>query len=115
MRLILLTFMVCANILAADPRRTTEPEAMNYLRSKPTAAKSKRTFHPFRFLRRLGNAESEFALRLSSWGIQREVEAGNSEALPRPSSLTDTSTSVPQGPPGTASDLQQIKPGASKE
>jgi hypothetical protein len=62
----------------------------------PKAAKSKRIFHPLRLLRRLGKAETEFALRLSSWGIQREVEASYSEALPHPSPATEASTSMPQ-------------------
>jgi hypothetical protein len=96
MRLILLTFMVCADSLAADPRRTIESITMSDLRSQPKAAKSKRTFRPLRLLRRLGNAESEFGLRLSSWGIQRKVETGNSEILPRPTPLTETSASMPQ-------------------
>lgn len=96
MRLMLLTLVVCANILAADPRRATEPEAMNDLRMRHKAPKSKRAFHPLRLLCRLGNAESEFALRLSSWGIPREGEAVNSDALPRPSPLTETSKSMTQ-------------------
>ena len=97
MRLMLLTFMVCASILAAEPRRAVEPEAMNDLLMRHKAPKSKRTFHPLRLLRRLGNAESEFALRLSSWGIPREGEAINLEALPHPSPLKEASKSMPQG------------------
>src|SRR5690348_1245113 len=92
MRLILLTLMVCAGSLAADLKTATEPELMNDLRSKPKAAKSKRSFHPLRLIHRLGKAESELAFRLSSWGIQREVDAGKSDALPRPSPLTEAST-----------------------
>lgn len=103
MRLILLIFMVCASILAADPRRTTEPDATNDLRSRPKAAKSKRTFHPLSLLRRLGQTESEFAFRLSSWGIQREGAVGNSAVSLRPSPFTETSTSTPQGPLAGAS------------
>jgi hypothetical protein len=70
-RFMLSTFMVFASMLAADPVRTTEPGAISDSRPVPKAAKSKRTFRPLRFLRRLGSAESEFALRLSSLGIQR--------------------------------------------
>jgi len=98
MRVILLTFMVCAGILAQDPGRTTEPKAKNDLPAEPNAAKSVRKFHPLRLLRRLGRAESEFALRLSSWGIPREVEAVNSGALAGPILLTDASTSMLLGP-----------------
>ena len=83
MRLILLTFMLYGSTLAADPRRMTAPQGMNDLRSRPEAAKSKRTFHPLRLLRRLGEAEGEFAVRTSSLGIQRDVEADHSEALPQ--------------------------------
>ena len=81
MRLILLSFMVCASALAADPRRTADPATTDAPHSKPKAAKNKRAFCPLKLLRRLGNAESEFALRLSSWGIQPNVEAGNSAAF----------------------------------
>ena len=95
MRLILLTFVVCAGALAADPRRTAELEAVNDLHSGSSAAKGKRAFHPLRLLRRLGRAESEFGLRLSSLGIQREVEAGHSEALPRSSPSTEVSGPMP--------------------
>jgi len=102
MRLILLTLMVCASIRAADSRRETEPEAINDFRTRPNAAKTKRSFHPLRLLRRLGKAESEFALRLSSWGIHADVEAGNSEALQHPSPSTETSNSIPQGPGGAS-------------
>jgi len=98
-RPILLTFMVCVSTLAAGPRRTTEPVTMSDLRSRPKVAKSRRTFHPLKLLRRLGNAESEFALRLSSWGIRQDVESGNSVALPRPSCMTETSFSLPQASP----------------
>jgi hypothetical protein len=93
---ILLIFLVCASALAADPGRAGETGAMNASGSRPNVAKSKRTFHPLRLFRRLGKAESEFGLRLSSWGIQREVEGG-SNALQRPSPLTEASTSMPQG------------------
>jgi hypothetical protein len=93
----LLTFMVCASILAAEPRRAAESEAMSDLRIRHKAPKGKRTFHPLRLLRRLGNAESEFALRLSSWGIPREGDTVNSEALPRPSPVTEVSKSMTQG------------------
>ena len=72
MRLIFLTFMVCADTRAADSRSTNEPVTMSDVRSGPKTAKSKRTFHPLRLLRRLGNAESEFGLRLSSWGTQQK-------------------------------------------
>src|SRR5215471_902695 len=84
MRLIFLTFMVCADTRAADSRSTNEPVMMSDVRSGPKTAKSKRTFHPLRLLRRLGNAESEFGLRLSSWGTKQKVEAGNSEVWRRP-------------------------------
>jgi hypothetical protein len=94
-RLILLTFVVCASALAADPGRTAELEAVNDLRSGSSAAKSKRALHPLRLLRRLGRAESEFGLRLSSLGIQRGVEASHSEALPRSSPSTEVSAPVP--------------------
>ena len=103
MRLMLMTFMLCTSIPAADSGRPTEPEAMNALRMRQKAPKSKRTFYPLRLLRRLGNAESEFAFRLSSWGIHADVEAGNSVALPRPTLLTEASTSTPQGLLGAAS------------
>ena len=51
----------------------------------------------------LGKAESEFGLRLSSLGIQPEVDTGKSEALPRRSRLTETSASMPQRPLGDVS------------
>src|SRR5215472_16702112 len=95
MRLIFLTIMVCADTRAADSRSTNEPVMMSDVRSGPKTAKSKRTFHPLRLLRRLGNAESEFGLRLSSWGTKQKVEAGNSEVWRRPSPLTEPSTSRP--------------------
>jgi hypothetical protein len=88
---------VCASILAAEPGRPTKPEAMNDFRARQKAPKSKHAFHPLRLLRRLGNAESEFGLRLSSLGIPREGEAVDSEVLPRPSPLTEASKSMPQG------------------
>ena len=97
MRLMLLTFAVCASILTADPRRAAESEAMSDVHMKQKAPKSKRAFHPLRFFRRLGNVESTLALRLSSWGIPREGEAINLEALPHPSPLTEASKSMPQG------------------
>ena len=97
MRPTLLTFLVCASLLAAGPRSATESEARNDVRMGHKAPKRKRTFHPLRLLRRLGNAESEFALRLSSWGIPQEREAVNSEALRRPGPLTETSKSMTPG------------------
>jgi hypothetical protein len=96
------TFMVFASMLAADPVRTTEPGAISDSRPVPKAAKSKRTFRPLRFLRRLGSAESEFALRLSSLGIQREGEAEPAEALPHPRPVTEASTARPQTPSGAS-------------
>ena len=102
MRLILLTFVVCAGALAADPGRTAELEAVNDSRPGSTAAKSKHAFHPLRLLRRLGRAESEFGLRLSSLGIQREVEASRSVALPRPSPSTEVSAPMPHIEPAIA-------------
>ena len=51
----------------------------------------------------LGKAESEFGLLLSPLGIQPEVDAGKSEALPRRSRLTETSASMPQRPLGDVS------------
>ena len=75
MRLISLTFMVYASTLAADPPRTSAPIAMSDVHAGPKIAKSKPTFHPLKLVRRLVNGESDFALRLSSWGIQRGVEA----------------------------------------
>lgn len=102
MRLILLTSMVCASALAADLGRTAEPKkTVNDLCSGSSAAKTKRAFHPLRFLRRLGNAESEFGLRLSSLGIQREVEASRSEALSRPRPSTEAPAAKPQIEPAT--------------
>jgi hypothetical protein len=102
-RLMLLTLMLCASTLAADPSRTTERESMKDLQSGKKATKSQRRFHPFRLLRRLGNAESELGLRLSSLGIQRQVAAVNSGSLRRPSHSTETSTSMSQGSFGAAS------------
>ena len=95
MRLISPTFMVYASTLAADPPRTTEPIAMSDIHAGSKIAKSKPTFHPLKLVRRLINGESDLALRLSSWGIQRGVEAGKSQALPRSSPLTQASTSSP--------------------
>jgi len=93
MRLIMLAVLVCAGTLTAGPGSTTQPERANELRSRPKpAAKGKRTSHPFRFLRRLGAAESELGFRLSSWGIRREAEAGPSHALPLPIPSAETST-----------------------
>lgn len=103
MRLILLAFVVCASIMAEDSTKTIEVEAMNATRTKPNAATAKHPFHPLRLLRRLGRAESEFAFRLSSWRIEREVESGDSQALARPSPLKETAKSMPQGPLGGAS------------
>ena len=104
MRLIIVTFVACACALAAGPGSTAEPERLNGVRSslKP-AAKSKRAFHPFGFLRRMGKAESEFAFRLSSLGIRPEAEASPSHASPPPIPLTEASTLMLQGPPGGAS------------
>jgi len=82
MRFLLLAFLVYATTLAADPRKTAEPEAINDSRPRPRVAKNNRKFHPLRFLKRLSNAESEFAFRLSSWGIPREEEAAKSPASP---------------------------------
>ena len=95
MRLILLTFMLCATIVAAEPIRT-EPGASDRLGSKPNGPKGKRTFHPFRLLRRLGKAESEFGLRLSSLGIQQEVEQGRLQSHSQPSPSTQASAVMPQ-------------------
>ena len=103
MRLIFVTFMVCASVLAGDSRSPAEPESINDLRPKLEIARTKRTFHPLKLLRRLGRAESEFALRLSSWGIRPEVEAVGSPDVPRPGSLAETASSTPQGPLGGAS------------
>jgi hypothetical protein len=94
-RLILLAFMLCATIVAAEPIGT-EPVASDHLGSKPNGPKSKRTFRPFRLLRRLGKAESEFGLRLSSLGIQQEVEHGRLQSLSQPSPSTEASTTIPQ-------------------
>ena len=103
MKLTMLIWVVCASTLAAGSRSVTEPEHPSELHSKPQpAAKGKRTFHPFGILRRLGKAETEFALRLSSWGIPREAEADQSRALPLPSPLTETAASISQAPPGGA-------------
>src|ERR1700728_104678 len=96
-RLILLALMLCATTLAVDPSRTTERESTNDLRSGQKAAKSQRRFHPLNLLRRLGKAESELGLRLSSLGIQRPVAAGNPGSLQRPSHSTGTSTQMSQG------------------
>src|SRR5712692_2597452 len=85
--------MVCASTLAADPPRTPAPMAMSDVHAGPKIAKSKPTFHPLKLVRRLVNGESDSALRLSSWGIQRGVEAGKSQAVPRSSPLTQGSTS----------------------
>jgi len=87
MRLVLLSLVLCVSTLAAAPRRVIQPKAKNKLTVRPRSAKSKRTFHPLGLLRRLGNAESELALRLSSCGIPRQVEntkppAGTSQAQP---------------------------------
>ncbi len=48
MRLISLTFMVCASTLAADPLRTSAPIAMSDVHAGPKIAKSKPTFHPLK-------------------------------------------------------------------
>jgi hypothetical protein len=93
--MILLGLVLCATILAADPIGT-EPVTVNHSSLTPKAAKSKRTFAPFRLLRRLAKAESEFGLRLSSRGIQQEVEDGRSQSLPQPSPSTEASMSMPQ-------------------
>jgi hypothetical protein len=79
MRLIFLAFLLCAATPAADSRGTAEPVAMSSGQN-PKVSKRKRIFHPLRLLRLLGKAESEFGLRLSSLGIQPEVDAGKSEA-----------------------------------
>jgi hypothetical protein len=101
MKLIIVTFILCACTLAAGPRRT--PERLNALRSRPKpAAKGNRTFHSFGFLHRLTEAESELAFRLSSWGIRQEAEAGPSHALPLPIPSAETSTLMLQGPPGAS-------------
>jgi hypothetical protein len=84
MRLLLVTVVVCASTLLAGPRTTIEPEAANITRSGPKVAKSSRKFHPLRLLRRLGQAESELGFRLSSRGIQHEVEAARSMKMPHP-------------------------------
>ena len=102
MRWIIFT-VVCVSSLAAGPRRT-EPERFSELRSRPQAtAKGKRAFHPFRFLRRLGQVESDLALRLSSLGIRQEAEAGPSPGLLRPIPGAETSTLRIQDPLGGAS------------
>jgi hypothetical protein len=64
-----------SSTLAADPPRTSAPIAMSDVHAWPKIAKSKPTFHPLKLVRRLVNGESDFALRLSSWGIQPGVEA----------------------------------------
>lgn len=92
-RIVLLCLM-CAGILAAGSRGATAPEAAQP--SGPGAvpvAKGKRTSHPFRFLRRLGAAESELAIRLSSLGIKREADVDRSHALQLPSASAETSAS----------------------
>jgi hypothetical protein len=94
-RLILLAFMLCAPIVAAEPIRT-EPGASDHLGSKPNGPKGKRAFHPFRLLRRLGRAESEFGLRLSSFGIQQEVEHGRLQSHSQPGPSTEASGTMPQ-------------------
>lgn len=95
MRLVLLAFMLCATMVAAEPIRT-EPGASDHLRSKPNRPKGKRAFHPFSLLRRLGKAESEFGLRLSSLGIQQEVEHGRPQPLSQTSPPTEASMTLPQ-------------------
>jgi hypothetical protein len=87
---------MCTCTSAADPSRTTERESINDLRSGQKAAESQRRFHPVKLLCRLGKAESELGLRLSSLGIQRHVAAGNPESLQRPSHSTGTSTPMSQ-------------------
>ena len=101
MRLILISLVVLAGTLVASPRPTTECNSINDLRSTPKPSKGKRGFHPLRLLRGLGKAESEFAIRLSSLGIRRELEIPNSETLPRP--LTETSTAMPPSTLGGSS------------
>ena len=102
MRLIILTFVVWA--CAAGPGSTAESERLNDVRSRPKpVAKVKRAFPPFGLIRRMSKAESEFAFRLSSWGIRSEAEAGPSHASPPPVPLAETSTSMLQGPAGGAS------------
>ena len=96
MRRILLTLMMCASALAADLSRVTEPAPRDELHSSPKpAAKCRRTFHPFRALRRLGKAETEFAFRLSSLGIPREPEADHPRSSSPPSPVTETSAVAP--------------------
>ena len=95
MRLVLLAFMLCATIVAAEPIGT-EPGASDHSRSIPNGPKAKRAFHPFRLLRRLGKAESEFGLRLSSLGIQQEVEHRRPQPLSQPSPSTEASMTTPQ-------------------
>ena len=92
MRWILLASIVSASALAAGPTRTAEPAPANDLRARPQPAKGKKGLHPIGFLRRLGKAESEFPLRLSSLGIQQEAESGQSQALTPPIPATKTST-----------------------
>jgi hypothetical protein len=75
MRLVLLNLVLCVSALAAGPRNVTQPEVSNKLPSRSKASKRKRAFHPLGLLRRLGNAESELALRLSSCGIPRPAES----------------------------------------
>ena len=81
MRLTLLTIMLCAGAMAADPHGMTEHQTFSGSHSTPKTVKSKRTFHPFGFLRRLGRAETEFAERLSSWGIQQDVDLDHAKVL----------------------------------
>jgi hypothetical protein len=103
MRLIFLVFLACITTLAGRPPRIAEPEPKSDLRSRPKAPRSKGTFLLLRLFRRLGNAESELALRLSSWGIERKIEAAESETVPPPSPLTETSIPMAQGPIVSAS------------
>ena len=96
MRVILLTLASCAIALGTDHGRMREPETAGNLRSSPKVLKSTQGFHFLRLLRRVIDAESEFALKLSSLGIHQSLEVGRSDVPFHAKPVTEASTSMPQ-------------------
>ena len=71
-----LLLLILMSAAAAGPPATPAPRAAATqapAKSKPATVKRRRMPHPLRCLRRIGQAEVDFATRLSSWGIERDT------------------------------------------
>ena len=73
----LLLFIILSAVAAAGPPATPAPPravaTQAPAKDKPATVKRRRMPHPLRCLRRIGQAEVDLAMRVSSWGIERDT------------------------------------------